>query len=150
METHIMAMRDESDRLYHGVVIAPDHQTARRLFAKQMLEEIDQSLGSCSEKSLDEYAPASALEQDWRAEGSQNCCSCGCGRTRPLENREMSVIGISPILYEGKAHVCLMCAATWISTGAYSPLREDLEREAEIEINSLDDFEAQSLEECFE
>jgi len=145
METHVMSMRDEGDCVYHAVLIAPDHTTARRLLAKRMLSEYERSLCDSGDASLDEYAPASALDDDWRAEGSMNCPSCGAGSTRPLEPREMAMLGVSPIVFGGRAHVCLHCAATWISTGIYAPMREKLEAAAVEEISGLDAFEARSL-----
>lgn len=146
METHVMSMRDEGDRLYHAVVLAPDHATARRIFAKRMLEEYERTLSGSGEESLSDYAPEHAFEDDWRAEGSVNCTACGCGMTRPLENVELALLGISPIVHAGKGHVCLNCAATWITTGMLAPLREQLEQAAATEAAGLDAFERQSLE----
>lgn len=146
MDTHVMSMRDEDDRLYHAVVIAPDHRTARRILAMRMLEEHERSLAGSREASLDDYAPEGALEDDWRAEDSVNCTACGDGRTRPLENIEMASMGIPPLVHAGKAHVCLNCAATWIATGTHAPLREELEARATDEIARLDRFERQSLQ----
>lgn len=145
MQTHVMSMPDEGNSVYHAVVIAPDHTTARRLFAKRMLAEYERNLLDSGDESLDEYAPERALVEDWTTEGSMNCTSCGAGSTRPLEPREMALIGMSPIVHAGKAHVCLLCASTWITGGAYAPLREQLEAEALEEVAGLDAFEARSL-----
>lgn len=145
MQTHVMSMK-EGDNLFGDVVVAPDHDTARRVFAKRMLEHFDRTLEDVACTSLDDYAPSHALDEDWNAERSITCASCGCGSTRPLENREMAEVGFSPLQHGTTAHVCTKCAATWVVGRTFAPLRERLEREAAEEIAGLDEFERVSLE----
>lgn len=147
METYVMSMRDEGDSLYHAIVIAPDHTTARRLFAKRMLEEMERTLAWSNEKTLDDYAPTRALIDDWNTKGSANCSSCGSHVVRPMEDQEIAFMGISPILFSGKMYVCRSCGSTWISTGVYAPVRDSLEAQSIREIADLDEFEARSLKE---
>lgn len=144
MQTHVIAMRDSQDCSYRSIVLAPDAETARRVFAARMLTDTDRTLAGEGESTLTDFAAVSLLDEEWQASQGENCPSCGTQDVTSMENRDLAVFGASVLKYGKAAKTCNACAHGWIILGTVVATRRRLETEALDEIAGLDEFEAAS------
>lgn len=146
METFVLSKLDSNENIYHSVITAPDFFTARLLFAREMLGARDTTLEAEGQSSLAAYASEHSFEENWKANGGDSCPNCGCRHTVPMTNIQIAEQGVSPVDYQGKAQVCKSCAFSWISLGMVPKEREKIEAESQKLINTIEEYEAASLD----
>lgn len=146
METHVIAKRDSDGHAYTGIIVAPNHRTALRLFAMDMLEARESSLEGEAEPSLLEFSHEGYLDENWKAEPGRSCACCSSADVRKMTSFEMAEMGVSPIRHAGRGGICMSCAHTWVDLGPNAEIRAELEREAAERMEKLDEFERASLE----
>lgn len=145
MQTHVIAKRDSDERVYSSVIVAPDHPTALRIFAMEMLTQHGGNLHDAREPSLAEYADISYLDEDWEAGPGKACPCCSSQVTRTMGAFEMAGMGVSPVTNAGRCHLCAACAHVWIDIGSHAETRRILEEEARMRMAALDGYEKTSL-----
>lgn len=145
MQIHVFTMRDSSDRSYHDVVLAPDSDIGRRMFARRMLDGREETLIGEGQDSLLEYASESGMDEEWTGGPGKCCSSCSSHDVSPMDNFQMAALGVSPVQFKGRVHLCGSCAHTWLDLGYDQETRALLEARAAEEMRTLDEYERRSL-----
>lgn len=123
---------------WYGVVMAPDEETADRLFGQQILIDNDWHLEGEGQKSFLDYFNSLDQINKWEGLNGNACPSC--------QSHDTKVVAGELGSWSSPARGCNSCGYKWLPLGYEPTLQKSAAQAWQTRIDGLDEAEAASLE----